>query len=112
MTQTQLKKDNRLKEMVENIAEQIRTGQYETDNQDGPSAMDYLEDILDIQYIISSDKQYLGARVLVAFGGPNIWINTQSKTVEGYWWSENCEISYFEDNLGLDDYLEEIYNCN
>jgi hypothetical protein len=74
------------------------------------SAYDYLQDALDIQYIVSRNKEYLGARVLVAFGGPNIWINTQTETVEGYWWSDSAFAS-FRDNLGLDDALEDLYNC-
>jgi hypothetical protein len=111
MTQTQLKEDNKLREQVKHIAETLRTGHYETDDECGPCASEYLKDALDIQYIISSDKQYLGARVLVAFGGPNIWINTQTQTVEGYWWGDTCHISYLNDALGLDEYLEEFYNC-
>jgi hypothetical protein len=112
MTQAQVKEDNGLREQVKHIAETIRTGHYETDNEDGPNAYDYLKDVLDIQYIISSDKKYLGARVLVAFGGPNIWINTQTQTVEGYWWGDTCHISYLNDSLGLDECLEELYLCN
>lgn len=74
------------------------------------SAFDYLQDALDIEYIVSSKKEYLGARVLVTFGGPNIWINTRTKTVEGYWWSDSATAS-FQDNLGLDEALEELFSC-
>lgn len=72
------------------------------------SAMDYLSDVLDIEYIVGSDGEYRGARVLVAFGGPNIWINTKTNTVEGYWWADRAEAS-FVDNLGLDDALSELW---
>jgi hypothetical protein len=37
---------------------------------------------------------------------------TQTKTVEGYWWNDTCHISYPIDSLGLDEYLEELYLCN
>ena len=70
-----------------------------------------MEDVLDIQYIINQDKTYRGARILVAFGGPNIWVNTQSGQVEGYWWGDNA-FTGFMDNIGLDDYLEELYSCS
>jgi len=46
---------------------------------------------------------------LVAFGGPNIWVNTQTNTVEGYWWNDRAN-AYFKSNEDLDSYLEEIYN--
>ena len=74
------------------------------------SAFDYLQDALEIEYIVNSKKEYLGARVLVAFGGPNIWINTRTKTVEGSWWSDSASAS-FQDNIGLDEALEELFSC-
>ena len=106
------KKKNGLLDHVKHIANTIESGEYETDNEDGPNGFDYLEDALDIQYIVSSDKKYLGARVLVAFGGPNIWINTQKQMVEGYWWSASEFVYYHDDQLYLDERLEEIYNCS
>lgn len=74
------------------------------------SAMDYLEGVMDIEYIVNSKREFLGARVLVAFGGPNIWINTRTNTVEGHWWGDSANAS-FEDNLGLNDALEMLYTC-
>jgi hypothetical protein len=74
------------------------------------SAFDYLEDALDIEYIVNGKGEYLGARVLVAFGGPNIWVNTRTNTVEGHWWADSAFAS-FKDNIGLDDALEELWNC-
>jgi hypothetical protein len=47
----------------------------------------------------------------VAFGGPNIWINTRTKQVEGYWWGDKCIMSYDRDEMGLDDALSELFNC-
>lgn len=76
------------------------------------SGYDYLSDVLDIEYIVSADKTYKAARVLIAFGGPNAWINTQTNQLEVAWWSEPvyrelprefCE--------ALDNTLEELYGC-
>lgn len=102
-----------LKAQVQHIAEEISKGFTDEDlNHDGEpmSAMDYLQDCLDIEYIVSRDGSYLGARVLVAFGGPNIWINTRTKTVEGYWWGESS-FEGFSDSMGLDESLEELWEC-
>lgn len=74
------------------------------------SAFDYLERALDIEYIVNSHGEYLGARVLVAFGGPNIWIDTRRGIVEGAWWSDRADAS-FQDNLGLNDALSELWAC-
>lgn len=80
------------------------------DNEGEFSAFDYLQDALDIEYIVNGKGEYLGARVLVAFGGPNIWIDTRRFVVDGYWWSDKASAPFI-DNLGLDDALSELWNC-
>lgn len=100
-------------EQVKNIAEQLSNPElFDAECfEDGEvSAFGYLQDALDIEYIIGSDGSYRGARVLVAFGGPNIWINTKTNMVEGSWWNDSHNES-FNDELGLDEVLEELYNC-
>ncbi len=103
-----------IKQQVQNIAREISTGEYDFDPEandyEEPCASDYLADALDIEYIVGGDGEYRGARVLITFGGPNIWINTRTKTVEGYWWSDNAFAS-FDDTLGLDDFLSEMWEC-
>jgi len=69
-----------------------------------------LEDALDIEYIISSTGEYLGARVLVTCGGPTIWVNTRTNTIEGTWWSDSYDLA-FEDPFGIDDYLLDLHAC-
>jgi hypothetical protein len=96
-----------LKSHVEEIAKNISQG---IEGEDGfMGGFEYLEDVLDIEYVVNSRKEYLGARILVAFGGPNIWVNTRTQTVEGCWWGERAEASYSEDKIGLDDACEELW---
>ena len=104
--------ETRLQDHVQHIANTIANGfgdELNCDDQE-MSAFDYLQDALDIEYIVNSKREYLGARVLVAFGGPNIWVNTRTKKVEGYWWNESASAS-FDDGIGLDDALEELWSC-
>ena len=75
------------------------------------TAFDYLQDALDIEYIVNGKREVLGARILVTFGGPNIWINTRTKQVEGYWWGDKCIMSYDQDNIGLDDAIATLWEC-
>jgi len=65
----------------------------------------------DIRWILNGDKEMIGAQLMVAGGGPNIWIDTVSKTVKGYWWNESYFHGYDHDALDLDQYLEMIYDC-
>ena len=104
--------ETRLQDHVQHIADTITNGfgdELNCDDQE-MSAFDYLQDALDIEYIVNSKREYLGARVLVAFGGPNIWINTRTKKVDGYWWNESASAS-FDDGIDLDSALEELWNC-
>ena len=99
-----------LKHHVQEIARRLSEGFDSadlTDDGEEMTAFDYLQDALDIEYIVSSKGEYLGARVLVAFGGPNIWVNTRTNTVEGHWWGDSAYAS-FTDNIGLDDALGEL----
>lgn len=104
-----------LEDQVRHIANTIEQGTWEgfepTEDEPFPSAFDYLQDALDIQYIVTGKREYIAARVLVAFGGPNIWINTQTKTVEGYWWGTEASARYHTDALGLDEALETLWEC-
>jgi hypothetical protein len=118
------KAQQRLQDMVNNIAHNIQYGMtydeagmdhklytYDGSPDDYITGMDYLQDCLDIQYIVTGASEYLGARVLVAFGGPNIWINTQSELVEGYWWGDSAAARIDGDSLGLDEALSELWGC-
>ena len=104
----------RLQRHVDSIAETLSFGfeGYMQENEYGEtqSAYDYLNDVLDIQYIVNGKGEYLGARVLVAFGGPNIWVDTQRKIVEGFWWGDYAKAS-FNDYMDIDEALSELWAC-
>ena len=74
-----------------------------------PNGWDYIEDMLDINYVVGRNREYLGAQITVGWGGPNIYIHTRSCTVKGYWGSDRAQWGYV-DNIGLDDVCEELYN--
>lgn len=100
-----------LQNHIESIANNLTNGFNELNSDNNPiSAYDYLQDALDIEYIIGSNGDYRGARVLVAFGGPNIWIDTKFNQFEGYWWNDKA-IAAYKDSLGLNEALEELWNC-
>ena len=99
--------EGKLRRMCKNIAEEISN-----DSHDGQidGASRFMDHVYDIEWITYQDKTYKAARLLVAGGGPNIWVNLQDMNVEGYWGCDRV-IEPFIDNLGLDDYCEELYGC-
>jgi hypothetical protein len=74
------------------------------------SGFDYLSDVLDIEYICNGAREYLGARILVCFGGPNVWVNTRTNTVEGHWWQDSYSAQY-KDEIDLDAACQEMWEC-
>ena len=72
------------------------------------SMWDYFENALDIDYITNSKKEYKACRIMVAFGGPNIYVNTWDKKVELYWWNDHGEMWLSNDAcLAIDDWAED-----
>ena len=96
--------EEQLRRMCKNIAESISSPG------DGDTAHDWMESTYDIRYLVSSDKSFLGAEIMVAGGGPTIWVDTFDKLVKGYWGGDRVT-EPFIDNIGLDDYCEELYGC-
>ena len=94
--------EEQLRRMCKNIAEEITAGKQD------PAIWMY--DVYDVEWITYQDHSYKAARLMVAGGGPNIWVNLQTNTVDGYWWGDTCKI-HFTDNIGLDEYLEELHSC-
>ena len=82
------------------------------DDYEQASLYDYFEDMLDIDWIIGSNKDYKACRIMVACGGPNIYINTWDKQVELYWWTESAKhpLSY-QAAAAIDEWAEEYWEC-
>ena len=104
--------EEQLRRMCKDITDDISNPKISKD--DGKEAIElqtaheWMEGVYDIEWITHQDHSYKAARLLVAGGGPNIWVNTQTGTVDGYWGSDKVTWG-FVDNIGLDEYLEEIY---
>ena len=101
-----------LRRMCKDIANGITDPEEITDEETGEkrteTAHDWLEGTYDIRYLVDSSKRYLGAEIMCAGGGPTIWVDTWDKEVKGYWGSDRVTWAFI-DNLGLDDYCEEMY---
>ena len=98
--------EEQLVRMVQDIADDIThcSGGKER------SASDWMDNTYAIRYLVDQDKSFMGAQIMVAGGGPTIWVDTFTKEVRGYWGTDRVQ-RYFIDNLGLDDYCEEMYGC-
>ena len=100
--------NEQLERMVKNIALDISKSE---EFCEGDSASSFMDHVYNIEWITHQDHSYKAARLLVAGGGPNIWVNLQTNTVDGYWGSDKRSWG-FVDNIGLDDYLQEMHDSN
>ena len=93
--------EGKLRRMCKTIAQEITEGEDADVGQ-------WMEGVYDIEWITYQDGRYKAARLLVAGGGPSIWVNLHTHEVEGYWWGDHCKCP-FVDNLQLDEYLEDLH---
>ena len=102
--------EEQLRRMCKNIADSI-TNPVDTSAHGEPASVaSWMDGVYDIEWITFQKGAYKAARLLVAGGGPNIWVNLQTNTVDGYWGCD--EVNHgFVDNIGLDEYLEELHAC-
>lgn len=85
---------------------------YDIDTLDDYTIYDYFSDVYDIEWTLNSDFSYKAVRLMVACGGPNIYINTLSGDVELYWWTETARYPMSRDVISaIDEYYEEYYEC-
>lgn len=103
---------DKLKRQVQCVIEGIEEIEEDELNWDGEAytAYDYIAEALDIEYVIGGDGSFNGARLLVCFGGPNVWVDTKTDMVEGSWWGTSYSESY-SDNIGLHAACEELWEC-
>lgn len=89
---------------------------FEFEDENDEKGIYYFDDTYNIDYIWRIGYGLMGVRVMVACGGPNIWVDTFEKTVHGYWGGDEA-IAYLtddccekiENSLGCDA-AERIYN--
>lgn len=105
---------NRIADTLEEIKDY---GFYEqVDEETDEEGRWYFEDTYNIDYIWRLGYGLMGVRVMVACGGPNIWVDTFGKTVHGYWGGDEA-IAYLTndccekiENVFGENAAEAIYN--
>ena len=102
-----------LRRMCKNIADSITNPDPkfigpEDEEPRQETASDWMEGTYDIRYLVDREKRFMAAEIMVAGGGPTIWVDTLDNEVKGYWGGDRVTCP-FADNLGLNDYCEEMY---
>ena len=78
------------------------------------SVWDYLSDVYNVEFRMNgrSCDDYRSVQIMVACGGPNIYLDTATKDVELYWWNERARwpMSYAAAEA-LDEWAVEYWGC-
>lgn len=101
---------------IEVTQDEIDGGYFDYEYEAGEvlTALDYLQDALDIRYLVNSDNELLQVQILVAFGGPNIWVDIWADgdgEVRGYWASDSARIPFKGDAMGIFETLKDLRAC-
>lgn len=79
---------------------------------DYDDVIEYFDDALDIEYRCGGDGRYRSAKVLLAWGGPTIYLDTKSSTITLEWYGEPLSIGINNEVMTLiDDYFLELFEC-
>ena len=112
---------NELLEQVKAVAHQINVGvswkdleiesqaeEWDVEIDDiVPASVFFDNEVLDHNFEINGDGSFKSGKVLVAFGGPNIWVNFSTGQVEGFWGGDKATAPIFSDAMDIEFELEE-----
>jgi len=88
--------------------------EFSSDDLEPVTMFDYFENCLDVTYYSSGRgaDDYQGVRVMVACGGPNIYIDTRRGCVELFWWNEYASADIWSDARdAIDEMFMELWSC-
>lgn len=91
----------------------IEAGKNEEDDFEPVTIYDYLAGVLDVTYYTTGrDGEYLGVRLMLTCGGPNVFLDTYRRTLELYWWNERATVDLLPNEANeVDAMWSELYNC-
>ena len=67
--------------------------------------------VYDERYLLNTDNDLIEVQLMVAGGGPSIWVHCSANSVEvhGYWGGDHVKLdAFYEDGLGVWGYYNEL----
>lgn len=73
----------------------------------------YFDDVYNIEYRVSGPHDDpRSVCIMVACGGPNIYVDTDTKAVKLYWWGDRASYPLSEGAvMEIDEYFTEFWQC-
>lgn len=110
---------NHVKELADQLAIPFEEWDIEDyppfDEEDSYTALDYVDEALDIVYHVRGRHDVIGAELLLTYGGPNIFLDTRDRVIKGYWAGDYAEVRLgiaHESNIeAINEVLTDVFNC-
>ena len=105
---------NENRNYCKNIAEELKSiynGEVKNDDGETMTLYDYMRNVLDFEYTITSRREYKSVKIWVTLGGPNVWIDTRDSYIRLAWGSEREEYPLDYDVCDeINDIFEEYFD--
>ena len=76
------------------------------------SVLDVIGDVYNVKFIVDGEREFENVRLMVACGGPSIWLDTETMNIELYWGGEEMCLPMDYDAVSeIRAYGEELYSC-
>lgn len=106
MTDTQRLFELDCEKYVANVAEELEAMDDETLNE-------YLYDVYDIEYRADNERAYRSVKLMIACGGPNVYVDTDEKAVLLHWGGTKKEHFLSREVTDrVDNIFSELWDCN
>lgn len=91
----------------------VGSGEHEEDDFEQVTIYDYLSDVLDVTYYTAGrDGEYKGVRLMLTYGGPNVYLDTYFRTLELCWYNEHATVDLLPNEADeVDSMWSELYDC-
>ena len=99
------------KSLVEEVRTTAETLEELIARGDDEELAEYLEDVCDVEIKIGGDFKYRSVELQIAFGGPNMYLDTATCKIKGYWGFGDSFYAEVSDDVAdaVDDYFENYY---
>lgn len=98
--------------MISEELDDIAENGFYTRDEDGEDDEFYFDDTYGTDYVFRSRYGLIGVRVMVAFGGPNIYVDSYREEVVGYWGGDEVHYPIRRDVADrITDAFEDIASC-
>ena len=97
-----------LRDMVKSYAEDVISGKmkfYPEDDDD-----DNYYEAYSVKYIVDHEGRLEDVMIMLAGGGPTVWLDTHAQEVQGYWGGIKYTKPIYDYEY-IVDYWDEMYSC-